>query len=84
MVQFAVFKRMIILIDLYIGERERLICRFYSHNELIKKGFATRYRPWFVILVAFYQAKQEVLKREKELKSGQGRACIRSEILPNY
>ncbi len=69
---------------LYIGETESLISRFYSHNKLSNKGFTTRYRQWFVILVEFYQTKQEALKREKELKSGQGREWIRREILPKY
>ena len=69
---------------LYIGETANLIARFRSHNELSKKGYTSKFRPWQVIWVEFYDSRLEALKREQALKSGQGRAWIRSEILLSY
>jgi putative endonuclease len=61
-----------------------LIERFKSHNQLGKKGFCIRYRPWFVFLVEFYTNKSEAMSRELFLKSGQGRVIIRGSILAPY
>ena len=69
---------------LYIGETSDMISRFRSHNELGKKGFTLRYRPWVVIHVEFTETRAEALIREKFLKSGQGREWIRREVLPMY
>jgi putative endonuclease len=68
----------------YTGYTSNLIERFKSHNFLGKKGFTIRYRPWIVILVEFYKTKPETMKRERFLKSGQGRAWVRNEIIPLY
>jgi putative endonuclease len=68
----------------YTGYTSNLIERFKSHNLLGKKGFTIRYRPWIVILVEFYKAKPGAMKRERFLKSGQGRAWVRNEIIPLY
>lgn len=68
----------------YIGETANLIARFRSHNNLSKKGYTRRFRPWLVVWVEFYDSRFEALKREQVLKSGQGRAWIRSEVLSNY
>ena len=58
---------------IYIGFTSNLIQRFYSHNFLSKKGYTARYRPWKVIHVEFFDNKSDALKRERFLKSGQGR-----------
>ena len=42
----------------YVGYTQNLISRFRSHNELSTKGFTTRYRPWEVICVEFYDDKK--------------------------
>jgi putative endonuclease len=68
----------------YTGYTSNLIERFKSHNFLGKKGFTIRYRPWIVILVEFHKTKPETMKRERFLKSGQGRAWVRNEIIPLY
>jgi len=68
---------------LYIGETSDLIFRMEMHNRR-GEGFTKRYRPWIVIHVEFYNNRSEALNREKQLKMGQGRAWIRSEILPFY
>ncbi|TBW29042.1 GIY-YIG nuclease family protein [Gramella sp. KN1008] len=69
---------------IYIGYTSSLIQRFSSHNHFAKKGFTIKYRPWKVILVEFNNTKADSIKREKFLKSGQGRSFIRREILPFY
>ena len=65
----------------YTGYTSNLIERFKSHNFLGKKGFTIRYRPWLVVLVEPFTTKIEAKKREAFLKSGHGRAWVRSEIL---
>ena len=62
----------------YTGYTCDLISRFRSHNQLATKGFTIKYRPWRVIHVAFFKTKKDALKREKFLKSGQGRNFIKS------
>jgi len=69
---------------IYIGETSNLIQRFKSHNQLGKKGYTLRYRPWIVILVEFYATRSEALRREKALKQGQGRAWIKSHVVTGY
>ncbi|MBZ9628822.1 GIY-YIG nuclease family protein [Psychroflexus sp. CAK1W] len=64
----------------YVGLTQNLISRFKSHNSLGKKGFTTRYRPWFVIWVEFYTTKAEAMSREKFLKSGKGREWMQNHI----
>jgi len=69
---------------LYIGQTSNLIARFKSHNELGTTGFTTKYRPWMVIHVEFFEVKSNALAREKSLKSGKGREFIRKEVLIQY
>ncbi|MCF8238774.1 MAG: GIY-YIG nuclease family protein [Saprospiraceae bacterium] len=66
---------------IYIGQTSQLIARFHSHNELSRKGWSIRYRPWVVIHVEFFESRTEALRREKELKSARGRKYIREEII---
>lgn len=56
----------------YVGYTSDLIGRFYSHNTLARKGYTTKYRPWIVVHVEFYETKTEAMKREKYFKSGRG------------
>jgi len=60
----------------YIGYSANSIQRFYWHNNS-KKGFTTRFRPWSMIHIEFFETKQEALNREKILKSGKGRDWIK-------
>ena len=61
----------------YTGFTSSLIARFKSHNEFGTKGFTKKYRPWIVIYVEFFNNKKDALKREKFLKSGQGRQFVK-------
>ncbi len=58
---------------IYIGCTSNLEQRLLSHNELGKKGWTIKFRPWALIHQEEYQTKEEALLREKKLKSGQGR-----------
>jgi putative endonuclease len=67
----------------YLVYTSNLISRFEFHNELGKKGFTVRYRPWQVIYVEFFNIKKEAMLREKFLKSGKGRQWMKYNI-SNY
>lgn len=65
---------------IYVGMTSNLEERFKSHNELGKKGWTIKFRPWIIVYSEEYQEKSAALKREKQLKSAQGRLFIRSLI----
>jgi putative endonuclease len=66
---------------IYIGMTSNLEARILSHNKLAKKGWTIKFRPWIVIHTEKFDQKSDALKREKQLKGGQGRAWIRKELL---
>ena len=61
----------------YVGYTSDLINRFNSHNYFSNKGFTSKYRPWKVIFVEFFNSKTEAIKYEKFLKTGHGRDFIK-------
>jgi len=63
---------------IYIGYSSNLTKRFLSHNKLGTKGWTIKFRPWVLIHSESFETKAEAMKREKELKSAQGRSFIRS------
>ncbi len=65
---------------IYIGYTSDLITRFHSHNELSRKGYTIKFRPWEVIYVEFHDDKQDAMNREDQLKSSRGRDFIRKLI----
>jgi len=65
---------------IYIGFTSDLEARLKSHNELGKKGWTIRYRPWKILHTEVFEIKQGAMKREKELKSASGRKWIREII----
>jgi len=65
---------------IYIGYTSNIDQRLLSHNVLGKKGFTLHYRPWKVVYSETYSTKSEAIKREKELKGGQGRLWIRENL----
>jgi putative endonuclease len=66
---------------IYIGYTSDLINRFLSHNELAKKGWTIKFRPWEIVHTEVFETKVEAMRREKELKGGQGRQWIRQILL---
>ncbi|MBL7738171.1 MAG: GIY-YIG nuclease family protein [Chitinophagaceae bacterium] len=64
----------------YTSDPER---RLFEHNVSEMKGFTLRYRPWQIIYTETFATKEEAMKREKFLKTGQGREEVR-RIVENY
>ena len=64
----------------YVGFTSDLEARLKSHNELGKKDWAIRYRPWILVHSEEFKTKAEAMAREKFFKSGVGRIRIQ-EIL---
>jgi putative endonuclease len=65
---------------IYIGFTSNLEARILSHNVLSVKGYTLKYRPWEIIYTEIFETKSEAMKREKELKSANGRKFIWSLI----
>jgi putative endonuclease len=66
---------------IYIGFTTNLEQRILTHNELGKKGWTMKFRPWSLIHTEELETKQQALLREKELKSGKGREWIWNELI---
>ena len=65
---------------IYIGYTSNLEDRLLSHNELATKGWTVQYRPWRIVHTETFESKAAALKREKQLKGGQGRQWIHQLI----
>ena len=65
---------------IYIGFTSALEQRILSHNELGKKGWTIKFRPWQLIYKEEYPEKSNAMKREKQLKTATGRNFIWSII----
>ena len=61
---------------IYTGYTSNLEERIKSHNELGKKGWTIRFRPWVLVHTEVYENKADAIKREKQLKSAKGRDFI--------
>ena len=59
----------------YIGSTNNLASRFKEHNKGRCKYTKTR-MPWKLIYVENFETRSEAMKREKFLKSGQGRKFL--------
>ncbi|MCW3087484.1 MAG: nuclease superfamily protein [Sediminibacterium sp.] len=66
---------------IYIGYTSDLEQRLLSHNELGKKGWTIRFRPWELIHTESFDTKEAALLREKSLKAGKGREWIWTELI---
>ena len=58
---------------IYIGFTSDIEKRILSHNELSKKGWTQRYRPWELVYTEEFTDKSTAMRREKSLKTAQGR-----------
>jgi putative endonuclease len=67
---------------IYIGYTHNLSQRLLSHNELAKKVWTIKFRPWEIIHTEEFLNKQEAMQREKQLKSAAGRDFIKTKIIP--
>lgn len=65
----------------YTGQTEDLDLRIKQHNDHFYKSFTSRYRgEWVLIYAESVATRSEALKREKQLKSGDGRSFIKQFI----
>jgi putative endonuclease len=69
---------------IYIGYTSNLIQRFYSHNKLGKDGYTLKFRPWVVIYTELFEEKTGAMKREKQLKSSNGRQWVWHKIKTEF
>ena len=69
---------------IYVGRTSNLQQRLLSHNKLGKKGWTVKYRPWKLVHTEICKTKEEAIRREKQLKSAQGRAFIWKVIKEKY
>ncbi|MFZ1305745.1 MAG: GIY-YIG nuclease family protein [Ferruginibacter sp.] len=65
---------------IYIRFTSNLEQRLLSHNELGKKGWTIKFRPWQLIHTEVFQLKSDAMNREKQLKTATGRNFIWSLI----
>ncbi|MBL0329088.1 MAG: GIY-YIG nuclease family protein [Bacteroidetes bacterium] len=66
----------------YIGYSTNLILRIHWHNNG-KKGFTTRFRPWKVVHVEFFETKEQAINMENYFKSGKGRDWFKAHFNVN-
>ena len=65
---------------IYVGYTSNLEERLKSHNELGKKGWTIKFRPWILVYTETRESKAAAMLREKQLKSAKGREFIRKII----
>ncbi len=61
---------------IYIGYTGDLEQRLLSHNKLSNKGYTMKYRPWTLLYTESFENRNEAMRREKQLKGGNGREFI--------
>ena len=64
----------------YVGFSRDVVSRLKEHNS--GKTSSTRpYKPWKILFFGKFSTKAEALKREKFLKSGQGRDYVKQKLM---
>ena len=63
----------------YVGSGEDALERLRRHNKGDNQ-FTKGHRPWELIYQEEYETRTEALKREKFLKSGQGRKILDEKL----
>ena len=66
---------------IYIGYSSNPEGRLAAHNHTANKGWTQKYQPWELVHTESFQTKAEAQKREKQLKSYQGRQFIWKEVI---
>lgn len=67
----------------YTGYTNDVERRVTEHNLTEVTGFTLRYRPWVLIYLESFENKKDAMRRERFLKSGQGRSFIK-QIVTRY
>ena len=69
----------------YVGQTHDLETRVAQHNDPKNtfSKFTKRYPgPWELVHQEEFPSRKEAMAREKQLKSGQGRAWLKANVLP--
>ena len=65
----------------YTGHTENLGKRLSQHNtEKNKRKFSCVNGPWDLMFFENFETRSDAMRREKFLKSGKGRECIKEKI----
>ena len=70
---------------IYIGHTSDLERRLKEHNNPLagKRRYTRKHKgPWHLIHFEEKKSRSEAMKRERFLKSGQGREWIHTEVIP--
>jgi putative endonuclease len=65
---------------IYIGSSSNPEGRLLAHNHPENKGWTKKFQPWMLFHSEEFSSKSDALKREKQLKSFQGRKFLRNLI----
>ena len=63
----------------YVGSTDNIERRLAEHN-IGKSKFTSRYKPWELIYAEEFSTREEALKREKYLKSANGRRYLKGKV----
>src|SRR3989338_3202720 len=64
----------------YVGQTHDLENRVKLHNEHVLGGYTSRFSgEWQVIYCEYFETRKEAIRREKQLKSFQGREFIKTK-----
>ncbi len=58
---------------IYIGQTSDITNRLEYHNQIGESTYTSKYRPWALIYLETFATRAEAMKREKQLKTAQGR-----------
>jgi len=61
---------------IYIGQSANLPERIRQHNSTQNTGWTKKYQPWILIYSEAYPDRKQAMKRERQLKTSQGRKFI--------
>jgi putative endonuclease len=65
----------------YTGQTDDIARRLRQHNDHTFKGYTARYRgKWELIYSESVATRSDALKREKQLKSGNGREFVKTFV----
>jgi len=72
---------------IYIGQTSDISTRLEYHNQLGVNTYTSKFRPWELIYFECFATRSESMKREKQLKTSQGRAFawqkVKEHLEPN-
>ena len=65
---------------IYVGFSVDVQKRLAAHNDELNTGWTAKYQPWKIIYTETLETKTDALKREKQLKTNQGRIFVRNIV----